>query len=1043
MENVSKQIGVNRLFKQFLLRIKIALMLFLFCLGTASASDSQTGNPEKSSTQRQLISEQSSVSGKVTDSEGLPLPGVTVVVKGSTQGTVTNADGEYSLVSVASSATLVYSFVGMRTQEVVVGNQTSINVMLMADVIGIEEVVAVGYGTQKRVNLTGSVASVSNEQLEKRNVGRASLLLQGAMSGIQVRQSSGNPTEDGASLLIRGQGTFSGAGTAPLILVDGIESGLDNLSPEDIESVSILKDASSAAIYGSKAANGVILVTTKKGKAGKTIVTINSSLSRNVPTMLPEMLNSWEYAEAVNEAYTNMGQAARYTAEQIQKFKSGTDPDYPNFDHIDYLFSSGSGIQHKHSVGIQGGSNETQYLFSAGYYDKQGIVKKTSNDRYDFRLNLDTKLSDRLKVGVKLFGYLDNTTSPTEGYAASGLGGIVRGAMRNSNAIPGFTEDGYYGRNESLHPEADLNSKSFVDRYSTYFYGNTEASWEIVNNLTLTGQVGYTLSNSQSKNFIASYDVTPNYSIDLNRLTSSWGKSDALTTQALANYSNTFGDHSFSVLVGTSAQAYNYNDISAYRDDFPSNDIHEINAGSTVRGTQGGSASRHTLTSFFGRVNYDYRGKYLIESNFRYDGSSRFPSGNKFGFFPSFSAAWRISEEGFFPQTGTITNLKLRGSWGQLGNQSIGNYPYQNLVSLGQNYPFGSELAPGAAVTRVPNKDIRWETTSITNVGLDVGLFGNKLEFIVDYFIKTTDDILYNVSVSKMLGASPSSTNAGEVENKGWDFNVAYRNTAGDFSYGISGVFSFVRNKVLHLYGDMSDDINSGLFVGHPIGSSYGFKSDGLIKDAAELASLPTQPFASLATPGGIKYLDIGGPDGEPDGQVTSAFDRTVIGQPLPISTYGITLNGGYKNFSVSMLFQGEGGRVAMNDIDHSFPLDNDGNVQREAWENRWTEANSDVNAMYPKLVISSTDFYRNNKVDFWFRDATFIRLKNIQVSYDLPENFLNKLSIGKARLYVTGENLFTLSNYYDGFDPEMAVGGGRRFFPLTKLYSIGVEVNF
>ncbi|HZH73181.1 MAG TPA: TonB-dependent receptor, partial [Mariniphaga sp.] len=989
------------------------------------------------------LSQQSAVTGTASNVNGQPLPGVTVVVKGTTQGTVTDAMGNYSLPNVPEDATLVFSFVGMHTQEVVVGNQSRIDVVMEEEAIGLEEVVAVGYGTQKRVNLTGSVASVNTEQLEARNVTKSSLLLQGAMSGIQVRQSSGNPTEDGASLLIRGQGTFSGAGTAPLILVDGIESGIDNLDPDDIESVSILKDASSAAIYGSKAANGVILVTTKQGKSGKPIVRIHSSITQSVPTMIPEMVNSWEYAEIVNEAYTNMGQAPRYTEDQIQKFRAGNDPAFPNFDHIDYLFGSGSGLQHKHSVGIQGGSQETQYLFSAGYYDKEGIIKKTYNDRYDLRLNLDSKLSESFDVSVKLFGYIDNNEQPNNGYDFGGLGGIVRGAMRNSNAIPGFTEDGYYGRNESLHPEADLNSKNFIHNYASYFYGNTTASWEIVNNLTLTGQVGYTLSNSQYKGFISSYRVTPNYGIDLNRLTTSWGKSDALTTQAIANYSNTFGNHAITLLGGVSGQAYTSNGISAFRDDLPSNDIHEINAGSTVRGTQGGSASRNTLASFFGRVNYNYGGKYLLESNFRYDGSSRFPDGNKFGFFPSFSAAWRISEEGFLQQSQNLSNLKVRGSWGELGNQSIGNYPYQDIIALGQNYPFGSEMAPGAAVTTVANKDIRWETTTITNVGIDLGFLDNKLEFVADYFIKKTENILYNVSVSYLLGASPSATNAGEVENRGWDFNLAYRNTAGDFSYGISGVFSIVHNKVLNLYGDLERDINRGLFVGYPIGSTFGYKSDGLIKDEAELANLPTQPFSVLSTPGGIKYLDISGPEGVPDGVVNSGYDRTIIGQPLPITTYGITLTGGYKNFSVNMLFQGEGGRVDMNRLEHFFPLDNNGNVQREAFENRWTEANPDVNAMYPRMVITTTDFYLQNPVDFWYRDATFIRLKNLQLSYDFPSGFLQNMSIGKARLYVTGENLFTITDYYDGFDPEMAVGGTRRFFPLLKSYSVGVEINF
>ena len=1039
-DSLSKKTSLNH----FLLIMRTVITLLFTCIFISVAGTGEAIKNEKKEIEA-IKQQEKTVIGKVTDSNGESLPGVTVLIKGTSKGTITDIDGSFTLNDISERDILQFSFVGMQSQEVVIGSQTTINISMADDSIGLEEVVAIGYGTQKKVNLTGSVASIGSEQIDKRNVTKSSHLLQGAMSGIQVRQSSGNPTADGASILIRGQGTFSGAGTAPLILVDGVEAGIDTVDPDDIESMSILKDASSAAIYGSKAANGVVLITTKKGKIGAPVVRIHSTVGKSTPTMIPEMVNSWEYAEVLNEAYINMGQSPKYTTEEIQKFKLGTDPKYPNFDHIDYLFGSGNGLSHKHSVGIQGGSNETQYLFSVGYYDKQGIIKKTSNDRYDFRLNLDTKVSDSFKVSVKLSGYLDESKQPNGSYGGSavgrGIGPIVLGALRNSNAIHGFTEDGYYGRNESLHPEADLNSKSFMKNNGSHFYANTEASWTIVKNLTLTGQVGYTLGNSQGKSFLARYQVTPNYGISNNELLSSWSKGQSLTTQAIANYSNTFGSHSISVLGGTSAQSYSGNNISAYRDDFPSNDIHEIDAGSTTHGKQGGSAYKHTLSSVFGRVNYDYQGKYLIESNFRYDGSSRFPSGSKFGFFPSFSGAWRISEESFFPQRSIISNLKIRGSWGQLGNQSIGNYPYQDIISLGLNYPFGSEMSPGAAVTRVANKNIKWETTSISNVGLDVGLHNNKLDLAIDYYIKRTDDILYNVSTSKMLGASPSATNAGEVENKGWDFNVAYRNTTGDFSYGISGIFSIVHNKILKLYGDLEQDINSGLFVGHPIGSAFGYKSDGLIKDKEELQNIPVQPFEVIANPGGIKYLDISGPDGEPDGVINSAYDRTVIGKPLPITTYGITLNGGYKNFSVSMLFQGEGGRKAMTNMPFFFPLDNNSNVDRAAYEKRWTEANPDVNALYPKIMITTTDFYLQNPVDYWYRNATFLRLKNLQISYDLPESLLKNVFIGKARVYATGENLFTLTNYYSGIDPEISTGNG--FFPLLKFYSVGIEINF
>ena len=1022
-----------------LLYLKKLFFLVLLLIGftiTAPASDTQKADYWETQQDGRRIT------GKVIDENGETLIGVSVMVKGTNMGIVTDVDGNYVLNNVPENATLVFSFVGMSSQEILVGNQTNINVTMKEESIGLEEVVAIGYGTRRKVNLTGSVASVTSKDLEKRSVTQSSLLLQGKMSGISVRQSSGNPGGNNASLLIRGQNTFSGAGNSPLVLVDGIESSIDAVNPGDIESVSILKDAASAAIYGSKAANGVILVQTKKGVSGTPVISYNAYLGKGKPTMLPEMVNSWEYATALNEATINSGGNPLYTEDQIQKFKSGTDPiNYPNFDHMNYVFGSGSGMENKHDLSVRGGTQGTQYLVSAGYFNQQGLIKKNSENQYNLRLNLDTKLRDNLTFSAKLSGLATNNKSPMSYDGA--LGGIVRGAMRNANTILGVHPDGYYGRNESLHPEADLESNNFIKNNGYSFYSNAEMAWNIFKDLKLTGQVGYTYGNSENITFRAKYNVTPDYKVAPNYLSNTWSKNNALTMQAFAEYTKRINNHDFHLLGGVSGQTYYYKYIMAYRDQFPNNELYEINVGATANGQEGGGASRSRLASYFGRLNYGFMDKYLVEVNFRYDGSSRFPGKSRWGLFPSFSAAWRISEEQFFKQSVPwMNNFKLRASWGELGNQSIGDYPYQDLIYLGQNYPFGNTYTAGAAVTTIANKGITWETTRITDVGLDMSFINNKLSVTADYFIKNTMDILYNVSVSGMLGASPSASNAGTVQNKGWDFDIAYNNTIGDFNYGISALFSVVHNKVTKL-ANIERDINRGLFVGYPIGSAYGYTSSGLFVNDQEVQSAPTQPFQFLANAGGIKYVDISGPEGVPDGIVNSSYDRTIIGQPLPITTYGFTFTGGYKNFDFNLLLQGEGGRNAMVSIEHFMPLDNNGNVQRDAYENRWTQANPDPNAKYPKLMLTSTDFYRNNLVDYWFRDATFLRLKNMQIGYSLPKEIVNKISLSRLRIYITGENLFTLTNYYKNWDPEMSTGGSNRFYPLTRLYAVGVNIDF
>jgi TonB-linked SusC/RagA family outer membrane protein len=976
------------------------------------------------------------ISGKVIDSSGSALPGVTVAVKDTTNGCITDANGKYSLSNVPTNATLIFSFVGMKPQEVVVGSQTSINVTLEEETISIEEVVAVGYGTQKKMDLTGAISNMNSAALESRTVAKGSLALVGAMSGISVRQLSGNPRANEAAIRIRGLSTFSGAGNNPLILVDGIESSIDNVDPNDIKSISVLKDAAAASIYGSKAANGVILVETKRGIEGTPKVSYYSYFGEQKATMWPQMCDSWDYAAAYNEALTNVGQAKRFTDEDIQKFKLGTDPAYPNFDHIKYLFTSGNGIQTKQGISISGGTPITQYLFSAGYLNQEGIVMKNFTKRYDMRLNLNAKLKDNINLNINLSGNKYNGKEPSGAFAEKGIAYITRGAMRLPNIIPMHTADGYWGRNETLHPEADLNSPSFFENKNTYLYGTVDLAWTIIKDLKISGKVGYTYSIGQNKYFIATYPVTANYSITPNNLTVSWLNSTSLTLQSLIEYSKLFGDHSIHILGGFSQQQFDDSSISAYRDAFPNNEIFEIDAGTTTRGTQGGNASESRLRSFFGRGNYSYLDKYLFEANIRYDGSSKFPKGERFGLFPSFSAGWRVSKENFFHNSVPwINDLKIRGSWGELGNQSIGNYSYQYLISFGQNYPFGNSLSAGAANLSVPNRNITWESTRITDVGLDVSMMHSKLSLTADYFVKTTYDILYNVSASVLLGATPSPQNAGTVENKGWDIDLSHRNTLGDFSYSVSANLSIVNNRVVNL-ANVTKDIGQGLIVGYPIGSRYDYVSDGLFIDQADIDSYPTQPFT--AKPGNVRLKDISGPDGVPDGIVNSTYDRKVVGCSMPISTYGLTLTGGYKGFDLTLLFQGEGGRKASVSTYYFEAFGGDSNIQEWEYAQRWTTDNPDRNAGYPRLEVEPS----NPTGDFFIKNATFLRLKNVEIGYTLPLKFTNKLSLDKVRFYISGENLFTISKYYQGWDPEMLIQQ-TGWYPLTSLWLCGIKIDF
>ncbi|MGB8492613.1 MAG: TonB-dependent receptor [Bacteroidales bacterium] len=987
--------------------------------------------------------QQVAVSGTITNQQGVPLVGVTVAVKGTTIGTISDIDGKYAISNLPQNATLLFSFVGMKTQEILPEGRTQVDVVMAEEAIGLEEVVVIGYGSQKKVNLTGSVASISDTEFQSKPISQSSQALAGLLSGVTVSQGSGRPGYDASSVIIRGMGTFSSAGNSPLVLVDGLASSLDDVDPNSIQSISVLKDAASAAIYGTRAANGVILITTKQGQKGKLQISYDNYIGWQKATELPEFLESWEFAELKNEANANEGKAPVYTAEEIAKFKSGSDPDnYPNVPHLKNTLTSGSGFQTNHNLSFTGGDEKNSFLLSLGYLRQDGIVAGNSYNKYNILLNTDSKIRDNLSLKVNLSGNTGLSKEPR--HFEGNMMDMIGFAVREGPIFAGRKSDGTYGFQDNYSPEAWMDSESFINNRNNYFLGGVELAWEIFNGFTLSGRAGYKFNNSRNDNYIANVVFNPNKTVGPNSLSVTSDNNTLLTLQSLATYVKKIDMHSFNFLAGFSQEEYRDDWTTAFRDNFPNNLLYELNAGASSNMQSSGSGSEWALRSYFGRVNYSYDDKYLFEANARYDGTSRFPEKGRWGLFPSFSVGWRISEENFIKENyDWISNLKLRASWGKLGNQNVGNYPYQNVLRLGQNYPFGGSLASGARVTTLANTDIHWEATQVTDIGLDFGLFNNSLNVVFDYFDKTTSDILYTISVAKVLGFTPSSVNAGEVKNKGFEVVVNYRKSVGKLDLGLSTNFSYIRNEVTKL-ANVELDIAQGLFVGQPLNAMYGYVADGLFVDANDIDSYPSQPYA--AQPGFVRYKDISGPDGVPDGKVDATYDRKVIGTTFPKFSYGASITADYKGFDFLLQVQGLAGFDKQMAVYEAFAFINNGQIQRWQADNRWTAENPDRNAQYIKLTNLLLGSGTTLTSTFWERNASFLRVKNLQIGYSFSNSLIQKLKIDRLRVFVSGQNLFTFNHFYTGWDPESSYSiatNNHPFYPISSIYSFGVNVKF
>lgn len=974
--------------------------------------------------------QQRTISGTVTSESGEPLPGVSVVIKGTSQGTITDVDGKFTLKEIDSDQILVFSFVGMESKEVTVGNQVLLNVLLIESTIGLEEVVAVGYGVQKKVNLTGAVESVTSEQIASRSVGQASMALQGIAPGVTVTQSSGKPGEDGGTIRIRGIGTIGDSD--PLILVDGIPGNINDLDVSEIDNISVLKDAASAAIYGSRAANGVILVTTKRANTGQFQVNYRASAGWQEPTALPKKVNGYDHMVMINEAYSNVGGTKPYNEDYIGAYKINAPSDeYPETNWHDVMLKDRA-FQQNHYLGVNGGGEKIRILGSVSYWDQEGIMY-SNYKRLNMRLNSDMQIRENLKFGFDLLMKNERSAEPPQQWYW---------LARYPNNLAGKNENGTWGIGwDGTNGWAELADGGKATTKTDETVANMKLDWQPIKDLNIGFQVAPNKIIQHYKNFRKHVDLYYPDGTIINpsefkaTLTEKYTREVTNNYKLILNYSKNIQSHSFDLLAGWEAIDYKKEWIQGYREQYPLENYEVLDVGAIVNQEATGNAEEWSLMSYFGRVNYNFREKYLFEANLRVDGSSRFDEGNKYGLFPSFSVGWRISEEDFFSTIDWIQNMKLRASWGNLGNQNIGNYPYTSSVSFGQNYIFGDAPVNGAGLINGANPELSWEKTSVVNIGLDATI--KNFSITADYYIKNTSDILLELPVSRTAGLTAPYQNAGKVRNTGWDLRIVYSNKINDFNYRIGATLADVKNKIKDLVGTGPYIETRTVYKeGYPINSLYGLEVLGLFQTQDEIDNHVPQFGANLQR-GDIKYKDqsVDG-SGKGDGEINAA-DRVVIGSTVPRYTFSFDFTCNYKGLDLGLFFQGVGkvDGYLDNISTMAFYL---GGTAQEWHKDYWREDNP--GASYPRLTFN----YPNNEQvsSYWMRSAAYLRLKNLQVGYTLPSKWVEKFSLNKFRVYFSGQNLFTIDDFYPSYDPEAPVGKGD-FYPVMKVFSFGIDASF
>lgn len=1008
------------------------------------------------------------VTGKVTSAEGEALPGVNIVIKGTTMGTVTDADGNFR-INVPEEAILVFSFIGYLQEEVTVTSQSEVNVTLIPSLETLSDVVVIGYGTVKKSDLTGSVSSVKAEELKAVPTTSFDQALQGRAAGVQVMQTSGQPGAE-ASIRIRGVSSIL-AGNEPLYVIDGmlvnsstadVTAGggvgvnsprigpLSAINPNDIESIEILKDASATAIYGSRGANGVVIITTKSGKKGTSSVNLESYYSFQEPTQKIPLLNAQQFAQLVNEAKINAGQIPVYV--NPKNLGKGT-------DWQEEIFRTAP--MRNHQLSFSGGNDKTQYVISGGYFGQEGVVVNTDFHRYSFRTNVNSEISKNFNIGTNLsYAYIKGTTINT------GLQfitpGVVGAALGMNPILPVYDpsrEGGYTYENDRGtvigNPVAEAKEHSAFST-SARILGNIEARYKIMDALEFKTSFGIDGAFSRDRSFAPRW---------LKSAEGSKGEAGIATLEALTwlnentlTLDKNIGEKSsINAVLGFTIQEFTNERLSNYVFDIadPRMGYHNLRGGTNPQPPNNGE-TRWSMVSYLGRLQYSLHNKYLFTATGRVDASSKFSVNNQYAFFPSGAIAWRVSEEEFMQGIAFISDLKLRGSLGIIGNQAIN--PYQSLALVapygegvfnnGSNYVFYTSSQPSS----YSNPDLKWETTRQFNIGIDAGLLEDRIQVTADYYQKYTYDLLLNTPIPVTSGFGETILNIGNIENKGFDVEIRTFNTTGAVKWNSALNFSANRNKLTKLATDNDVLLGSGLILreGEPIGTFYGYEFDGIFQSDEEASAssvfkgqedIPANA-ATRARAGDRKYRDINA-----DG-VIDEKDRTIIGNALPDFTWGFNNNISFKNFNLSFFIQGsQGNEMANLNLLALEDFRGTQNVSAEAGLNRWTPTNP--SNQYPRALANRTidvGTFSSAIVE----DASYVRLKNITLAYDLPSSFIEKVNVRNLRVYVSATNLMTWT-HYSGFDPEGSAFGtatsypgvdqGR--YPLTKTYLLGLNIGF
>ena len=1001
---------------------------------------------------------QNVITGRVIDAQtGDPLIGASVIVKTDKQGVITDADGKFSLSTKKEfPLTLHLDFVGYRGLDVdVYDNAEPIEIQLQENYNFTNEIVVIGYGQQKKGNVIGSISSLNSSDLEGRAVANVSNILTGQLSGVNITQTSGNPGADAGTIRIRGVGSF-GATPDPLVLIDGLPGSLNDVSAAEIESISILKDASSAAIYGSRAANGVILVTTKSGHRGKTSVIYNGLIGFSKALELPDLAHTWEFAQYTNYS---LGTEA-YTAEEIQKFKDGSDPyHYADESFLEDLIG-GSALQTKHEISVSGGNDHLKYLATIGYLRQNGLLDKNYYNRYNARLNLAADLTKKLTLNLRINGTVSDRHEPSTpgSMDASGASGIIAQAERFAGTTPSYAEDGLPGLGPKLmgSPVAWVDCNSFITNKHSKYTGNAELAYKPIKGLTLKLIGGYSHTESQNRHYQTDLELTRGVSTGPSKLNDAIYSTNYKTLQALVNYDFSINKtHNFSILAGYTWEDESQRYVAGYRTNFPSDEVPYLSAGGADGQTNNGDGYDWAIQSLFGRLTYNYKQRYLFEADIRYDGSSRFPTDYRYGLFPSLAFGWNISEEDFWKNTSFkswFNRLKVKTSWGELGNNNIGNYPYQSVYSLGasQNYVFNGVYTQGAAITTYVDPTLKWERTRNIDFGIEAGFFKDKLNVGVTYFTRKTFDVLYKpaASYSNIFGLNISQVNTGKLENKGWEIELRWNDQIGDLKYHINGNLTIVDNKLVSLgVGNVTQKnglVGNGddLFVDYPIQMYYGYITDGVFLTDEEVGEWVDQSnIAPKSVAGDIRYVDVNG-----DGKVT-ADDKTYLGSRIPKYTFGINLGLEYKGWDFSVILQGIAKVKGVLTNGAGWAFYQDGNIQRWMMEGTWSVNQNNRYPDYPRLE-QLTNAGSNNTLlsDFWVLDASYLKVRNAQLGYTFPKKLIGKIGLETARIYLSAENPLVFKKFRKGWDPENALGSAlttNNYYPTLSTYTVGVTLKF